>query len=442
MRKYFGTDGARGIANIELTNEFSYKLGRAIGIFLKKSNPVVMVGKDTRLSSPMLSFSLFAGLIAEGVNVIDLGIVPTPAVSYLTFNNKMDMGIMISASHNPYEFNGIKLIGSDGYKLPDEKEEEIEQIIDNISKEEKLGDQLGVFSDGSKYVEDYKKHIKSLAKNSFSGHKVCIDAGDGVMSYFAKDIFTELGAEVISICDEGNGRIINDNSGSTSPENVARIVKENQAFLGIAYDGDADRVIFSDENGDVIDGDHVISYAASNYKKDNKLTNNGCVVTIMSNYACEEFLNKNDITLYRTKVGDKYVMEKMVAENFKIGGEQSGHIIFLDHNRMGDGLQTSVLIMDMLISNSDASSQITKIYENYPQVLVNAKVSNEFKKTYESNKNVADAMNEIKNKLPKSRIIIRPSGTEPLVRIMIEGDDLNVITEEANKLKNIMEREN
>lgn len=440
MKKYFGTDGVRGIANTELTNEFAYRLGRAIGQYLD-GNKKVLVGMDTRLSSPMFMCSITAGLIAEGVNVDELGIISTPGVAYLTRMHGYGMGVMISASHNPYIYNGIKLIGADGFKLSDDQEIAIENICDNLGKETLDGDKIGKFNNAEKLINDYMVHLERLTEKGFKGLKIAIDAGNGVMSNIAPKVFEELGAKVISINCEGNGRYINDNTGSTCPEVVARLTKENVCDIGIAFDGDADRVIFSDENGNVLDGDHIIAYAAKKLKADGMLNNGGVVTTSMSNGAFEKHLNENDIKLFRADVGDKYVMEAMRQNGYILGGEQSGHIIFLEHLTMGDGLQTAILIVDMLQRSGEKSSVIGKQYTDYPQVLINANASDNLKKTYKENKNIQDAISKLIDENPDFRIIIRPSGTEKFVRIMIEGMDAEKILNEANNLKKIIEEE-
>lgn len=441
MKKYFGTDGARGIANKELTNEFLYKTGRAIVKYLKKDRPTVVVGMDTRISSKMLQMSLMSGVIAEGGIVYDLGIVPTPAVAYIARKNNADIAVMISASHNPYEYNGVKLIGGDGYKLSDEIEEEIESIIDSIEGDEKSYDEIGEYRDGTDFKEDYVKHILAIPKHSLKGLKVGIDSGDGVMSYYAERIFKELGCEVKKIFSNGDGRHINEKSGSTCPEKVAELVLKEKLDFGVSFDGDADRVIFSDEKGNVLDGDHIIAYSAKNYLEEGKLNNDGVVTTTMSNMAFEEYLKENNIKLERADVGDRYVMEGMRKQDYVIGGEKSGHIIFLDHNTMGDGVQTAVIVADMLAARNEKASVIGEAYKDYPQVLVNANADDNLKKTFRENKNISLAIEKLHERHPNYRVLIRPSGTEKFVRIMLEGTDLEELKAEANTLKDVIEKE-
>ena len=439
MKKYFGTDGVRGIANSELTNEFAYNMSRAISELegMKK----VIIGYDTRLSSEMLFMSMASGFIASGVDVVNIGLISTPGVAYLTKNTDADIGIMKSASHNPYMYNGIKLIGGDGYKLPDDLEIVIENKIDNIGPESKIGDELGKLIDGSSLHTKYFDHIKSLT-TGLEGFKIAVDPGNGVMSKIAPDIFKELGADVIAINADADGRYVNDNSGSTCPEKVAELTVKNSCDIGVSFDGDADRVIFSDSNGNVIDGDHIIAYAAVSLKKIGALKGDGVVTTSMSNGAFEEYLSKNDIKLFRANVGDKYVMEGLKDNNYILGGEKSGHIIFLDKSTMGDGLQTAVIIMEMLKKKNHPSTYISEQFKDYPQVLVNASASNELKKNYMDNERISNAINELLERHGNYRILIRASGTEKLVRIMIEGDDLKDIEFEANKIKDIIEGEN
>ncbi|MDO5716868.1 MAG: phosphoglucosamine mutase [Tissierellia bacterium] len=442
MKKYFGTDGVRGIANTELTNAFAYQCGRAMARYLEKKDAKIALGMDTRVSSPMLASALQSGLMAEGADVVFLGVVPTPAVAFLTREHSMDMGVMISASHNPFPYNGIKLINGDGFKLSDEEELKIEQIIDTLPTEEVWGKELGTYIDGRELVEDYLGHIKSLIPEGFQGMKVAVDAGDGVMSHIAPRLFKELGAEVHCIYCDGDGSKINNNSGSTCPEKVATLVKETNCDVGIAFDGDADRVIFADENGKVVDGDHVIAYAASAYASAGELEGNGVVTTTMSNQGFEDFLTEKGIHLVRADVGDKYVMEEMIRHGYVLGGEQSGHIIFLHHNTMGDGLQTAVLILRLLKILKEKASRVGSLFKDYPQVLVNAHAESTLKKTYLENPTIAKAIQDLKERHPDFRLLIRPSGTEPCIRVMIEGKEEELINREAEKIKNIIEGEN
>lgn len=440
MKKYFGTDGVRGIANTELTNGFAYKLARAVGQYLD-TNKKVIIGMDTRLSSPMFMSSITAGLIAEGVDVHQVGIISTPGVAYLTKKHGYGMGIMISASHNPYKYNGIKLIGPDGFKLSDDVEIAIENIADNLSDEVLDGDEIGKIVNAEELCEEYLMHLKNLVKQDFKGKKIAIDAGNGVMSAIAPRLFEELGAEVISVNCEGIGRYINDNTGSTCPQVVAELAKENGCDIGIAFDGDADRVIFSDEEGNVLDGDHIISCAAVQLKSEGALKNDGVVTTSMSNGAFERYLGENGIKLFRADVGDKYVMEAMRKKDYILGGEQSGHIIFLEHLTMGDGLQTAILIVDMLNRTGKKASTMRSQYADFPQVLINADASENLKRNYKENENIQSAISKLIDENPDFRIIIRPSGTEKFVRIMIEGMDEDKILSEANSLKAIIEKE-
>ncbi len=441
MKKYFGTDGVRGIANTELTNEFAYKLARAVGKFIE-GNKRVVLGMDTRLSSPMFMASITAGLMAEGVEVDQVGVISTPGVAYITKTHGYGMGIMISASHNPYMYNGIKLIGADGYKLSDDEEIVIENMIDNLEAETYDGDKLGKVSIAKDLFNDYLIHLEGLAGDGFKGMKIAIDAGNGVMSEIAPKVFRELGAEVIKINCDSNGRYINDNTGSTAPEKIAKLTKDEDCDIGVAFDGDADRVIFADEDGNVLDGDHIICYGALCLKEEGRLSNNGVVTTSMSNGAFEKYLKDHEIELIRADVGDKYVMEAMRKNGMVLGGEKSGHIIFLDHLTMGDGLQTAIIILNMLKKRGEKASTIGKLYQDYPQVLVNADASDKIKKTYKENKNISKAIDNLLEKHPDYRILIRPSGTEKFVRIMIEGSPIGEIIVEANNLKAIIEKEN
>lgn len=447
MKKYFGTDGVRGIANTELTNTFAYQTGRAIVKRLRESLPVggdrisIAVGRDTRLSGPMLMMALSAGVMAEGGDVLDLGVLSTPGVAFMTRFLGADMGVVISASHNPYPYNGIKLINREGYKLDDAEEAAIEEVIDGLDPETRDGEDIGSCRNCRADIEAYRRHILSLAGDGFAGMRIAIDAGDGVMSGFAEEIFKALGAETTVIYNDGNGRLINDNSGSTNPEKVGALVRATHSDIGVSFDGDADRVIFSDEHGEVIDGDHLIAYAAESMVAEGTLSGSGVVTTTMSNGAFERYLRSRGIALIRADVGDKYVMQEMVKNGLVLGGEQSGHIIFLQHHTMGDGLQTAVLAIAMLRRAGENASAITNLYRDDPQVLLNAKASADLKKSYRERPLIAEAIRHLETEHPECRLLIRPSGTENYIRVMVEGPDADVITREAEKIRNCIEKE-
>lgn len=444
MRKYFGTDGVRGIANLELTCDLAYKLGRAGGYVLTegKEKVKVIVGKDTRVSGDMLEAALISGLMSVGCDVIRVGIMPTPGVAYLTKKYGADCGVVISASHNPVEYNGIKFFNSEGYKLDDEIELKIEQYIDDINKvdynpiKENVGKKIYINEPNRDYID----YLKSIIDVDFTGMKIALDCANGASYEIAPTVFKELGAEVFVINNEPNGNNINDKCGSTSPEKLQELVKTKKADIGLAYDGDADRLIAVDENGTIVDGDHIMILSAIYLKKHNKLNNNTLVVTVMSNIGLVIAAKENGINLATTSVGDRYVLEEMLKNNYNLGGEQSGHMIFTDYNTTGDGILSSLILAKTVKEENKSLSTLASVMVKYPQVLVNVKLKNENKNRYMEFKEVKDEIERIEKILDGSgRILIRPSGTEPLVRVMLEGKDEGQIKELAKNLANIIE---
>lgn len=444
MRKYFGTDGVRGIANLELTCDLAYKLGRAGGYVLTegKEKVKVIVGKDTRVSGDMLEAALISGLMSVGCDVISVGIMPTPGVAYLTKKYGADCGVVISASHNPVEYNGIKFFNSEGYKLDDEIELKIEQYIDDINKvdynpiKENVGKKIYINEPNRDYID----YLKSIIDVDFTGMKIALDCANGASYEIAPTVFKELGAEVFVINNEPNGNNINDKCGSTSPEKFQELVKTKKADIGLAYDGDADRLIAVDENGTIVDGDHIMILSAIYLKKHNKLNNNTLVVTVMSNIGLVIAAKENGINLATTSVGDRYVLEEMLKNNYNLGGEQSGHMIFTDYNTTGDGILSSLILAKTVKEENKSLSTLASVMVKYPQVLVNVKLKNENKNRYMEFKEVKDEIERIEKILDGSgRILIRPSGTEPLVRVMLEGKDEGQIKELAKNLANIIE---
>ena len=444
MRKYFGTDGVRGIANLELTCDLAYKLGRAGGYVLTegKEKVKVIVGKDTRVSGDMLEAALISGLMSVGCDVISVGIMPTPGVAYLTKKYGADCGVVISASHNPVEYNGIKFFNSEGYKLDDEIELKIEQYIDDINKvdynpiKENVGKKIYINEPNRDYID----YLKSIIDVDFTGMKIALDCANGASYEIAPTVFKELGAEVFVINNEPNGNNINDKCGSTSPEKLQELVKTKKADIGLAYDGDADRLIAVDENGTIVDGDHIMILSAIYLKKHNKLNNNTLVVTVMSNIGLVIDAKENGINLATTSVGDRYVLEEMLKNNYNLGGEQSGHMIFTDYNTTGDGILSSLILAKTVKEENKSLSTLASVMVKYPQVLVNVKLKNENKNRYMEFKEVKDEIERIEKILDGSgRILIRPSGTEPLVRVMLEGKDEGQIKELAKNLANIIE---
>lgn len=438
MGKYFGTDGIRGIAGSELSCDLSFKAGLAAAYEIGKElgrKPLFVVGRDTRISGDMILASLTAGLTAGGADVIDLGILPTPAVAYITANTDfVDSGIIISASHNPYEHNGIKFVGAKGFKLTDEQEAVIESYIDNISTvPQKTGSEVGVCKlwQGDS-VTEYVHHIVSNGEN-LSGMRLLIDCANGAAYKTAKEIFKSLGAEAEFIACQPDGVNINDGCGSTHLDKLSALVKEGNYDAGIAFDGDADRFLMVDEHGAEVDGDKIIASVA-NYMKQEGTLRGGAVVSLMSNLAFHEYLHQKGISTRTTAVGDRYVLEDMVASGYNIGGEQSGHIILTDYCTTGDGQMTAVQVLSMLKKQSLKASYITNLFQPFPQVIINVPVKNEIKKTVGTSPEVEAIKKEISAIFGESgRIVIRPSGTEAKVRIMVEGKDAQIVHTMAQK---------
>ncbi|MGL5714084.1 MAG: phosphoglucosamine mutase [Paraclostridium sp.] len=444
MRKYFGTDGVRGIANTELDCDLAYKLGRAGGYVLTqgKEKVKVIVGKDTRVSGDMLESALIAGLMSVGCDVITVGVIPTPGVAYLTRHYNADCGVVISASHNPVEYNGIKFFNQDGYKLDDSIELEIEKYIDDISKVEvhPTGDKVGRKLHEHDAERDYVDYIKSIVDVDFAGLKVVLDCANGAAYKVGPMVFEELGANVISINNTPDGNNINDNCGSTHPENLQKAVVEHNADLGLAYDGDADRLIAVNEQGQIVDGDHIMILSAIYLKKHNKLAKDTLVVTVMSNIGLVIAAKENNIELATTGVGDRYVLEEMKNSGYNLGGEQSGHMIFLDYNTTGDGVLSSLILAKIVKEEDKTLSELASVMTQYPQVLVNARIKNENKTKYMEFPEIKSEIERIEKLMNGSgRVLIRPSGTEPLVRVMLEGKDEGQLRELATNLANLMQ---
>lgn len=436
VRKFFGTDGVRARANtFPMTPDFALKLGVAIGLVLKKENKKynVVIGKDTRLSCYMLESALTTGLNASGINVFLIGPIPTPGIAMLTRSMRCDLGIMISASHNPYYDNGIKLFDSFGRKFPDDLEEEIENIIENedLLKHYETDNRIGRAwrSDNYIYQQRYVEYVKqTFPKNlNLNNIKIVVDCANGASYKVAPTIFWELGADVKKIACEPNGLNINDGCGSTKPEKLQKEVIAEKADLGIALDGDADRIIMVDETGKIIDGDKIIALIAKKMLNEGKLKKNTVVVTQMSNLGLEKYLNNIGIDLIRTKVGDRYVAEEMRNNGYNLGGEQSGHIILGDYSTTGDGICTALQILSMMKMENKKISELTKLYETIPQVLNNIKYNKEQKNPLEIEE-VGNYIEDYKKNLEgKGRVLIRESGTEPLIRIMVECQDENLL---------------
>ncbi|MGL4308791.1 phosphoglucosamine mutase [Cetobacterium sp. SF1] len=450
MRKYFGTDGIRGEANKELTVDLALRLGYALGYFLKKNNPGrkkirVVMGSDTRISGYMLRSALMAGLTSMGIDIDFVGVIPTPGVAYLTKASDACAGIMISASHNPAKDNGIKIFAQDGYKLPDEVELELESLMDNLSmitKDMVAGDKVGQF----KYADDeyyiYRDHLLSTVKGDFSGMKIIVDTANGSAYRIAKSVFLKLGAEVVIINDAPNGTNINVRCGSTHPEILAKVVVGYEADLGLAYDGDADRLIAVDRFGNIIDGDKIIAILALEMHKKNELSGSKVVTTVMSNMGFESYLKNNEIELLRANVGDRYVLEMMKNEGAKLGGEQSGHIILLDHGTTGDGVLTSLKLVEALRDSGKTIDQLVEDIKDWPQILKNIRVDNSKKNIWNQNMNIVNFIKEKEQEMEGlGRVLVRTSGTEPIIRVMVEGKDSDIVKKVVEEISSLVEKE-
>ncbi len=442
MGKYFGTDGFRGEANIDLTVEHAYKVGRFLGWYYGKEHKAkIVIGKDTRRSSYMFEYSLVAGLTASGADVYLLHVTPTPSVSYVVRTEDFDCGIMISASHNPYYDNGIKVINGNGYKLENEIEELIESYIDGVHEEVPLAtrENIGRTVDYSIGRNRYIGYLISLATRSFKEVRVGLDLANGSATTVAKGVFDALGAKTFTINCEPNGVNINENCGSTHIEQLQQFVLENHLDIGFAYDGDADRCLVIDDLGNLVDGD-LILYLCGTYMKDrDELTNNTIVTTIMSNLGLYKALDKKGISYEKTAVGDKYVSENMLKNNHSIGGEQSGHIIFSKHATTGDGVLTSLKIMEVMLERKMKISELLKEVKVYPQLLKNVRVKD--KKAARADIDVQEAIKEVETDLgDEGRILVRESGTEPVLRVMVEAKSDEICEELVNKVIHVLEQ--
>lgn len=444
MSRLFGTDGVRGVAGAELTIELATKLGQAGAYVLTKEQahkPTIIVGCDTRISGGMLASALMAGVCSVGANAIYAGVMPTPAIAYLTRKHKVDAGVVISASHNPMEFNGIKFFNGSGYKLSDALEDEIEALIANDMKDITLptGSAIGKIEYRFDLVREYIDFMKRTVPVDLHGMKIVIDCAEGASYKTSVETLQELGAELVAIHTEPDGTNINANCGSTHMQELqARVVYE-KAAVGLAFDGDADRMLAVDENGKIVDGDEIMAICA-NYMKDKKtLKKDTVVVTVMTNLGFTLMGEEQKLHIEKTKVGDRYVLENMLENGYNLGGEQSGHVIFLDDNTTGDGLLSALHLLEVMVSTGQPLSELASVMEVLPQALVNAKVPNHKKDSFMEYPEIASAIKELEDKFAgEGRVLIRPSGTEPLVRVMIEGKDQRQIEEEAKKLADLI----
>ena len=446
MARLFGTDGVRGVAGTELTIELAMKLGQAGAYVLTKEKshqPTIIVGCDTRISGGMLANALMAGICSVGANAVYVGVVPTPAVAYLTRRHKVDAGVVISASHNPMEFNGIKFFNGEGYKLSDEMEDEIQALIENDMADVTfpIGSGIGKIEYRFDIKDEYVEFEKQCVPVDLSGLKIVIDCAEGANYYTAVKTLEELGADLVAIHTKPDGTNINANCGSTHmSELMARVVSE-KADVGIAFDGDADRMLAVDENGNLVDGDQVMAICAKHMKDQGKLKDNTIVATVMSNLGLTLMCKREGIHLETTKVGDRYVLENMLQNGYNIGGEQSGHVIFLDDNTTGDGLLSALHLLQVIVETKKSLSELASVMEVLPQALVNAKVPNHKKESYMEYPEIAQAIGQLEEKFAgEGRVLIRPSGTEPLVRVMIEGKNQAEIEKEAHELADLIMR--
>lgn len=444
MARMFGTDGVRGVAGSELTIELATRLGQAGAYVLTKEQEhqaTIIVGCDTRISGGMLASALMAGICSVGANAIFVGVMPTPAIAYLTRKHKVDAGVVISASHNPMEFNGIKFFNGDGYKLSDALEDEIEALIKNDMKNVSLpiGSGVGKIDYRFDLRDEYVEFIKKCVPVDLTGMKIVIDCAEGASHYTSVKALKELGADLVAIHTEPDGTNINANCGSTHMDELkARVVYE-KAAIGLAFDGDADRMLAVDEKGELVDGDQIMAICGNYMKKKGTLKKDTIVVTVMTNLGFTLMGEREGINIEKTKVGDRYVLENMLANGYNIGGEQSGHVIFLDENTTGDGLLSALHLLQVVVEEKKPLSELASVMEVLPQALVNAKVPNHKKEQYMEYQEIAEAIGALEKKFNgEGRVLIRPSGTEPLVRVMIEGKNQEEIDKDAEELAELI----
>jgi phosphoglucosamine mutase len=444
MGKYFGTDGVRGVANSELTPELAFKIGRFGGYVLTKDKerPKVLIGRDTRISGHMLEGALVAGLLSIGAEVMRLGVISTPGVAYLTKVLGAQAGVMISASHNPVQDNGIKYFGPDGFKLSDEQELEIERLMDQ--EEDTLprpvGEHLGQVNDYFEGGQKYLQFLKQTVDEDFTGIHVALDCAHGATSSLATHLFADLDADVSTMGTSPNGLNINDGVGSTHPEAMAAFLKEKGADIGLAFDGDGDRLIAVDENGQIVDGDQIMYICAKFLNSEGRLKKNTVVSTVMSNLGFYKGLEEHEIKSIPTAVGDRYVVEEMKKNDYNLGGEQSGHIIFLDYNTTGDGLLTGLQLVNIMKLTGKKLSELAGEMRKYPQLLINVKVTDKHKVT--ENEKVKEIISTVEQEMNgNGRILVRPSGTEPLVRVMAEAPTEEQCREYVERIVTVVKQE-
>lgn len=441
--RLFGTDGIRGIANLELTPELALRVGYAVVKVLARDNerPFLLVGRDTRISGNMLEAALVAGICSSGGRVELLGIIPTPGVAFLTAAKRADAGVVISASHNPARDNGIKFFYSSGYKLPDELERKMESLINGeVSGGRPNGDSVGCVDFSQDAEELYLEHLISIAKPDLEGKKVVLDCANGAVYRLAPMLMERLGAEVVTLNAEPDGLNINLGCGSTHPEDLQRAVGDTGADIGLAFDGDADRMLAVDEKGRIVDGDLIMAICALDMKERGLLKGDALVTTVMTNLGFHHAMRRAGIRVHVTAVGDRYVLEKMLEEDISLGGEQSGHIIFREHATTGDGLVTALKLMEAAMRSGRPLSELSAVMERIPQLLINVKVRD--KERVRESRRISVAIREWEDRLAEEgRVLLRPSGTEPVVRVMVEASDPAVAEQAARELAELIEGE-
>lgn len=451
MRKYFGTDGIRRIANTELSPDLVYRVAKAGAYVLAKHTdkaPTILIGRDTRLSGTLIESAMVSGFLSYGANVKLLGVMPTPAVAYLTRKLQADASVVISASHNTFEFNGIKYFSNKGMKIPDSIEEEIEEVMDSGKLDElsAVSEKIGVSEVRTDLLDEYvyffrKNFDDNIEKFNRPDFKVAIDTANGATYEVADKVFSTLGINHVILNNNPDGININRGCGSTHLEMLKQYVIDNKMSLGIAYDGDGDRCLAVDENGEEIDGDKLLAIIGQYLREKGQLSKDTIVATVMSNLGLNKYAEQNNLQLLQTKVGDRYVLEEMLKNGYNLGGEQSGHVILLDYNPTGDGILTSLMLIQAILESGKKASEMAALVQKYPQVLINAKVNSNKKYDYEKNAEIKAAIEKLEKEFSgNGRVLIRPSGTEPLVRVMIEGQDKAVIESEARKLCNLIEK--
>ncbi|MDY6908870.1 MAG: phosphoglucosamine mutase [Thermodesulfobacteriota bacterium] len=447
MDKLFGTDGIRGIANeFPMTTDLAMKVGVGTAHLFKNHHrrPKIVIGKDTRLSGYMIETAITAGICAMGVDVLLVGPLPTPGIAFITSSMRADAGIVISASHNPYEYNGIKIFAATGYKLPDDIESQIERLVASGDVERLPRPPVSEIG-RAKRIDDAQGRYIVYLKNTFpreltlDGLKLVVDCAHGAAYRVAPAVFEELGAQVVLVGDRPNGKNINDHCGALYPEQMARLVREHHAHAGIAFDGDADRVIFADETGEILDGDHLMAICGIHLMKANRLNHRTVVATVMSNMGLEAALKRHGAQLLRTAVGDRYVVEKMNEGRYNLGGEQSGHIVFMDHATTGDGILSALQLLAVMLKEDKPLSELKTIMERFPQTLVNVRVKR--RRPIEDIEELVRLKDRIASALGENgRLLIRPSGTEPVIRVMIEGRDRSRIQSLAGEMAEAISR--